>query len=117
MKTSLTSAMKTTVVPSRFSQLRRLRYHHLSDLVVAALTVFICAAAPGIAIPLPPGAGSSVATSSSAGGARRPGPIGMFTKQGGGEQVSQGPRRPMQIASAQPPGCTGVIAEQRMRHR
>jgi hypothetical protein len=110
MTTPRTSAMKATVISAGFRQSHGLYYHHVSELVIASLTVFICAMAPAMAIPLPPGVGAGSATSSTAGGPHRPGPIAMSAEPRGGEQRSHGPRRPMQIAAGLPPGCQGVIA-------
>ncbi len=114
MTTPIISARKTALAPNRFRRSQPLRYHHISDLVVAALTVFICAAAPAFAIPLPPGLGSGSAISPMASGPRRPGPIAMSVPRAGGEKGTVGPRRPMQIASTQPAGCNGVISQERM---
>jgi hypothetical protein len=97
MTTPHVSATKATVVFKKSRQVQRLQYHHISDFVVAACTVFICAAAPAIAIPVPPGVGAGTATASTAGGPRRPGPIAM--------------------SADQPPGCPGVVAQPRMIHR
>jgi hypothetical protein len=92
MTTPRTSAMKATVVPKRFRQPHGLSYQIISELVIASLTVFICATAPALAIPVPPGVGAGSSNPSSA------------------RSGSQGPRCPMQIAAAQTPGCNGVIA-------
>jgi hypothetical protein len=104
MTTPRTSVIKATVVSTGFRKSHGLYYHHVSELVIASLTIFICAVAPAIAIPVPPGVGAGSAAFSPAGGPRRPGPIAMSG-------------RPMQIAAAQPPGCQGVIPVKSGQHR
>jgi hypothetical protein len=104
MTTPRTSAMKASVVPPGFRKSHGFCYHHISELVIASLTIFICVVVPAIAIPVPPGVGAGSAAFSPAGGPRRPGPSAMS-------------RRPMQIAAAQPPGCQGVIAVKGRQHR
>jgi hypothetical protein len=117
MTTPRTSAMKATVVTEKIRHSHGIFYHHVSELVVAALTVFICAAAPGNAIPVPPGVGAGSATSSTTGGPRRSGPITLSASPRGGQSRTNGPRRPMQIAAVQPSGCNGVVDERGRNQR
>lgn len=96
MTIPLTLALTSSMISAGPGQPMRTVCHHLALLGGAALAVYLVAAAPGIAIPMPPGVGGgSTTTSSSAGGSRRP----------------------MKIATAQPPGCNGVIGARRMIHR
>jgi hypothetical protein len=88
-KADLASAMKPTAIADRFCWSQHLRYHHISDVVLVALTGFICAAAATVANPLPPGGGAGSGTGSTAGGSRQS----------------------LQIDANRPSGCIGDIAE------
>jgi hypothetical protein len=88
-KAELSTAMKPTAIADRLRWSQRLRYHHVSDVVLVALTGFICAAAATVANPLPPGVGAGSGTGSTAGGSRKS----------------------LQIDPDRPSGCIGVIAE------
>jgi hypothetical protein len=104
MTKSLVFALNSSVKSGRLWQVRRMVGQQLAVLGGTAISVVLLAAAPGIAIPVPPGVGAGSAAFSPAGGPRRPGPSAMS-------------RRPMQIAAAQPPGCQGVIAVKGRQHR